>query len=186
MITQEIKIMLQKYNTLHTKHTGGRTLFDHLKGTYDLLKSWDNQGDVCMAGLCHSIYGTQIFKHISANITERPKIQEVIGKQAEELAYLFCASDRKFLYDNFDIDATKEKIMFSDVIAKKVYPSSLGKFKSLIEIGLANNLEQIPFCDNVPTDYLLKMVHLWTKAAPFLSNPAYKYFLEFFKLEKIY
>ena len=47
-----------------TRHSG-RTLFDHLKGVHDLLRDWDNEYHVCIAGLFHSIYGTNTFKHQS-------------------------------------------------------------------------------------------------------------------------
>ena len=35
-----------------------KTLFEHLQGTYELLREWGNPPDVCHAGLCHALYGT--------------------------------------------------------------------------------------------------------------------------------
>ena len=42
-----------------------------------------------MGGLFHSIYGTQYYKVQSADLADRKRIAEVIGPQAEELAFLF-------------------------------------------------------------------------------------------------
>ena len=41
----------------HTNSHSRRTLLDHLLGTHDLLVEWENEPDVCVAGLFHSIYG---------------------------------------------------------------------------------------------------------------------------------
>jgi hypothetical protein len=72
----------------------GRTLFDHLVGTHDLLQRWGNSEDICNAGLFHSIYGTRHFKHKAWPLTDRATIQRLIGHQAEYPAFLFCTTDR--------------------------------------------------------------------------------------------
>ena len=61
-----IRTFLISLDANKTRHSG-RTLFDHLKGVHDLLRDWDNEHHVCMAGLFHSIYGTNTFKHQSLN-----------------------------------------------------------------------------------------------------------------------
>jgi SM-20-related protein len=73
----------------------GRTLWDHLKGTYDILCKWGEPEHVCIAGLFHSIYGTEYFKHACVPIEERPKIIALIGASAERLVYRFCTIPRK-------------------------------------------------------------------------------------------
>src|SRR5262245_17544247 len=82
------------------KEHSHRSFRDHLKGTHDLLESWGNPIEVCLAGLFHSIYGTVIFKNQTVEISNRSVIQNLIGEEAEELAYLFCACDSKRLLDN--------------------------------------------------------------------------------------
>jgi hypothetical protein len=76
-----------------TRHSG-RSLFDHLVGTHDLLQRWGNSEGVCNAGLFHSIYGTRHFKHKAWPLTDRATIQRLIGHQAEYPAFLFCTTDR--------------------------------------------------------------------------------------------
>lgn len=85
--------MLKHYHADTTSHTG-RTLMDHLKGVRDLLKAWEMPEYVCVAGLFHSIYSTNIFTVQSASFEDREVIEVMIGKQAERLAYLFCVSER--------------------------------------------------------------------------------------------
>jgi hypothetical protein len=81
----------------------GRTLYDHLVGTHDLLQAWGNSKPVCTAGLFHSIYGTKHFRHQTWPIIDRATIQKLIGPEAELLAYVFCIADRpKAFFANAD------------------------------------------------------------------------------------
>jgi hypothetical protein len=92
MLDEEVKAFLRE----HTKGVGhsGRTLFEHLKGTHDLLQRRDAADYVCLAGLFHSIYGTNIFRHQAIPISERDRVKDLIGEQAELLAYIFCSCNR--------------------------------------------------------------------------------------------
>ncbi|WP_144264586.1 DUF6817 domain-containing protein [Polaromonas sp. C04] len=85
--------LLQRSGALQAAHSG-RTLFDHLLGTYSLLEDWRQPTAVCLAGLFHSIYGTNAFQRQSLAPDQRPELQAAIGREAEALAWLFCAIDR--------------------------------------------------------------------------------------------
>ncbi len=85
----------------------GRTLYDHLVGTWTLLTDWQCSVDVCSAGLFHSIYGTATFKPKTVSIDHRDVIQEMIGERAEYLVHLFCTADKpryKHLLQMIDSD----------------------------------------------------------------------------------
>ena len=105
-----------------TRHSG-RTLYDHLKGVHDLLRDWDNEQHVCLAGLFHSIYGTKTFKHQS--MTDRSKLIEMIGVKAELLVHYFASLDRPFFNSLLDKGRPGKKIR-----------------RDLLEIEAANILEQ--------------------------------------------
>jgi len=90
-----------------TPHSG-RVLFDHLKGVHDLLRDWDNSDDVCAAGLFHSIYGTNTFKHQS--LTDRAKLVEVIGEYAEFLVHCFSTRDRP-LFESIEDPLARVQLM---------------------------------------------------------------------------
>lgn len=70
----------------------GRSLLDHLWGTYRLLQQRGEEPAVCLAGLFHSVYGTSIYQ--SATIQDRAAVRDLIGERAEQLAWLFCQLQR--------------------------------------------------------------------------------------------
>lgn len=130
--------VLRRYHADATPHSG-RTLIDHLLGTYQLLEAWGNPPDICRAGLFHSIYGTNIFAVPSASFDDRPLIRKAIGAPAERLAYLFCVTDRPLAF----LQAAAER---SDTLTNIVHggaiPIEPHEVKSLIEIEVANFIEQ--------------------------------------------
>jgi hypothetical protein len=88
--------LVEDFLRVHTdgvRHSG-RTLFEHLVGTYTLLTEQDAPDYVCLAGAFHSIYGTNIFTHQAMLIGERNKVRHLIGSEAERLAYIFCSCNR--------------------------------------------------------------------------------------------
>lgn len=117
-----------------------RTLAEHLVGTYDLLQRWGNDDAVCLAGLCHSIYGTRVFNIQCADFSSRKMIQGVIGPRAEELAYLFCVADR----DGFFAAARSERPVIHDAVSDTDVRIDRGTLASLLEIEAANIVEHLP------------------------------------------
>ena len=77
------------YNLTKDISHSNTTFFQHLAGTFGILKAMKMTRDVCFAGLFHSIYDTEFFK-AGLNIT-REDVQELIGTDAEALAYEFCS-----------------------------------------------------------------------------------------------
>jgi hypothetical protein len=138
MIEQKYLDLLRELSTDEKSHSDDRSLFEHLKGTHELLEKWDNPKDVCIGGLFHSIYGTQYYKVQSAELADRKHIAEVIGSSAEELAYLFCTTDRV----GFFSEADKTNPVLVDTTTKKSVPVSTATLAALIEIEVANFIEQ--------------------------------------------
>lgn len=66
----------------------GVSLASHLLGVFSILRMAKAPQHVCLAGLFHSIYGTE-FYDIAVKI-DRNTIKNYIGKEAEELVFLFC------------------------------------------------------------------------------------------------
>ena len=92
-LPHQVLALLQRSGAMVTPHTG-RVLHDHLLGTYQQLQAWGNSQAVCMAGLFHSIYGTNAFTHQSLLQSQRAELRHAIGQEAEALAWLFCSIDR--------------------------------------------------------------------------------------------
>ncbi|WP_371588620.1 DUF6817 domain-containing protein [Streptomyces virginiae] len=74
-------------------------LLTHLEGVHDLLQSWNAREALCDAGLFHSAYGTEIFPTGAVPHDLRPAVRDLIGEEAEELAYLFGTVARSGLFD---------------------------------------------------------------------------------------
>ncbi|WP_343742765.1 DUF6817 domain-containing protein [Herbaspirillum huttiense] len=85
--------LLRQCGATQRPHSG-RMLFDHLVGTYNLLRAWGNSSTVCLGGLFHSIYGTNVFRQQSLYARDRSLLQHLIGEKAESLAWDFCHVDR--------------------------------------------------------------------------------------------
>lgn len=67
---------------------GDETLLSHCLEVYNILKEIDLEESVCIAGLYHSIYSTEFFKH-NATIS-REELKNIIGDYSESLVYEFC------------------------------------------------------------------------------------------------
>jgi hypothetical protein len=126
----------------HTANVGhsGRTLFKHLVGTHDLLKHHGEPDYVCLAGLFHSIYGTNIFTHASVPPTQREVIKDLIGEPAERLAYIFCTCDRPAAL--IEAAARGEPYYVLNRHDRSVVPLSSGDMRSLLAVEGANLEEQ--------------------------------------------
>lgn len=123
----------------HRAPHSGRSLLAHLAGTHDLLASWGAPRCVRLAGLFHSIYGTNAFRRQSIPFEERPRVSALIGVEAERLAYLFCAVDRpRALIDAWRCGAflLRERLSGTDL------PIEASELHALLEIECANLIEQ--------------------------------------------
>ena len=72
-----------------TMHSG-RTLLEHLVGVYKILHEGFAPLHVCDAGLFHSVYGTAYFKPKTISLDNRDIVKDIIGEEAENLAFMFC------------------------------------------------------------------------------------------------
>eukprot|EP00931_Biecheleriopsis_adriatica_P055319 TRINITY_DN32676_c0_g1_i1.p1 TRINITY_DN32676_c0_g1~~TRINITY_DN32676_c0_g1_i1.p1 ORF type:complete len:202 (+),score=13.55 TRINITY_DN32676_c0_g1_i1:33-638(+) len=70
-------------------HGEGRTLYQHLCGTQDLLAQARRPVHEQLAGLFHSIYGTRPYTRTRGLVT-REEVVKTIGFRAETLVFLFC------------------------------------------------------------------------------------------------
>ena len=101
---EKLILFLEEIGVNHTGHTG-RSLMDHLMGTYDLLKKWGCDDSTAIAGGLHSVYGTNIFTKESINDAARPIVRRRFGNRPERLAWLFGSINRpKAIELGFGID----------------------------------------------------------------------------------
>ena len=169
-MSPDLERLLENYGTAAAPHTG-RSLRDHLIGTFNLLKAWGNDQDVCLAGLFHSIYGTEVYTRTSADLAERGTIRRAIGSRAEELAYLFCACDRRHLLSNVE---KRDAFELHDRFTDRSVSLDGGTLAALVEIALANELEQLPDSTDLGSPRHALWRDRWTQCIPFLSVGARK------------
>lgn len=129
--------LLREVGSDRVPHSG-RTLLAHLRGTHDMLAAWGNPGPVCLAGLFHSIYGTNAFRHRSLSLDARPRLRFAIGERAERLAYLFCTVDRPRAL----VEALNRGVTDLRAVAGGDEPVDGSELRALVEIECANLIEQ--------------------------------------------
>ena len=77
-----------------------RVLLDHLRGTRALLSQWGAREAVQDAGLFHSVYGTETYRHVTLPLDLRGQVRALIGEEAEGLAYVFGAMTKESFLEN--------------------------------------------------------------------------------------
>ena len=71
-------------------HNSGDLFGDHLRSVQRVLKEWDEDEELQLAGLFHSIYGTEGFQDFQLSFDRRDDIKKLIG-EVNRLAR-FCSS----------------------------------------------------------------------------------------------
>lgn len=136
MTEQDWRRLLLKQGTGRVGHTG-RTLEEHLWGTYRILRDWGCDEAACRAGLFHSVYGTNAFGHVTVQPTSRHVVRHHIGECAEHLVYVFHCSDRPQAWFNAAPDGGT-----TSRISRQFIALSEWEVARLIEIECANLMEQ--------------------------------------------
>jgi (p)ppGpp synthase/HD superfamily hydrolase len=155
----------------------GRPLKEHLMGTHDLLAQWRNAKHVCLAGLFHSVYGTKTFSTAALRTESRDDVRALIGERAEALAFIFGMSDRKYLllenrfppYCWIDHRSGEKTEISSDVL------------NELIEIEVANFVEQMAFQTEISDSGIQDMQHRFESARSRMSTGAREAFPRLFE-----
>lgn len=142
-------------------HTGSAAFDEHLKGVQAMLRFWNAPSHVTSAGLFHSIYGTEGFQGFSLPLTERSSIQNLIGKEAEQLCYWFCMVDRstvdKSVFDWKRPLSKSKQIIFQSRPELGRFSMTLNREEWLdfIELTLADWLEQVEGASEKPSSLFL-------------------------------
>lgn len=91
---EKICIEYIKQKTKNVLHSD-TTLYNHLINTFYILKSLQQPEEVCLAGLFHSIYGTEFFKN--PTIVDKLDVINLIGEESNKLVELFSLPERDSL-----------------------------------------------------------------------------------------
>lgn len=149
-------------------HING-TLIDHLKGTRDILASWSASQTLQDAGLYHAAYGTAGFEEQMVSANRRENIGKIIGVQAEEIVYQYCACDRDSFWPQLGL---VENPKFRNRFTQETYPLNSGLLKDFCELTVANELEIAMASSDFVTKHGRGLLKLFTRMAPLLSYGA--------------
>ena len=128
-----------------------RGLLDHLLGTRQLLVEWETRPALCDAGLFHSVYGTEYDELQAIPLTMRNEVQQLIGDEAESLAWLFCMIRRETLYEN---PGPEGELRVQHRLTDEWLPLTKTQFQDLLTLTLANVLEPFPRCSRMERRHL--------------------------------
>lgn len=162
-------IFLRQHGAAELGHSY-QTLLDHLLGTRALLKAWGASEVVCDAGLFHSVYGTEIYRHETLPLELRPEVQQVIGIDAERLAFLFGMMTRESFSAN---EGRTTDFALTHRYTGETLPLDPHEWTQLCEIFMANALEQL---DRVMAEKQASFYQRYRWTCPFLSAGAVEAF----------
>ena len=76
-----------------------RESFDaHLSRVRSTLASWDVPEAVCVAGLGHTVYGSELFPVQLASFDRRRDVRAMVGAHAERYMFLYATASQKWWY----------------------------------------------------------------------------------------
>src|SRR6185437_6700132 len=119
---------------------------------------WRQPESVIAAGLLHSVYSTEAYRHTLISISDRAKVAAVAGEEGERLAYLFCTIRRNHL---FKVLAQMETADWESVVigrnrSAEYQEISRREVGALLVLHMANQAEQ-----SEPKDCWLSQVSQW-------------------------
>ena len=170
--------LLEELGTNNILHLSG-DLQSHLVGTYEKLKLWGNDEHVKVAGLFHAVYGTQEFELPLTTPTNRSYIASQIGNEAEELVYLYCACNRKFVYPQIGLH---QDVLFQDRFTDEEKVLSKKQIRELCEVTLANELDVVDRNPSMRIKHRDWYIDLFNRFEGIVSNIGYYEFRNTFEI----
>ena len=67
------------------KHVKFGSLYDHLLRVSTILKSWELDDNIQMAGMLHSVYNTEYFKGNLLSIDKEKVLQDIVGGEVNDI-----------------------------------------------------------------------------------------------------
>ncbi len=146
-----------------------------MAGTYAILRCWQQPKPVAIAGLCHSLYGTDAFDTACLGPQDRDRVKIVIGEEAEQLAFLFGAMRREAFLAAPGCGHIENRFTNG---RDRVSPADSS---ALCHILLANELDLViaKKGPGKPGKVAKKVGPVFESVKPWLSREAVSYFDEF-------
>ena len=158
----EIGALLRSEGAGEHRHAGGRSLLDHLTGTYDIVRRWEQPPWLQHAALLHSVYGTDAHHQQLLPVSRSGDVREVAGDRAERLAYLFAVTPRRFLFAGTHrwAAAVPKMPVEGERVGGDGAPAERDELDALVLLHMANIAEQAQASDGSPGVWLVRLKRL--------------------------
>ncbi|MER7763707.1 DUF6817 domain-containing protein [Streptomyces sp. NPDC097619] len=160
--------LLKESGAESTKHSGG-TLLTHLRRVEALIGAWGGRPVLRAAALCHAFYGTDGLPISLLELSERDRLVEAIGTEAEELVYFYASCDRKASYPTLAA-ADGEPVTFRDRFTGEEFTPSVRQRRDFAELTVANELDLCKVNASFRERNGADLLALFTRWAPLLSE----------------
>ena len=138
-------------------HAGGRSLLDHLVGTYAILRRWGQPLWLQHAALLHSVYGTDAYPQRLLSPARGIDVAAMAGDRVERLAYLFAVTPRRPLVAGtyrWTRDLPARAVDAGGAIDQG--PPTRDELDALVLLHMANVAEQARASDGSPGRWLVR------------------------------
>jgi Domain of unknown function (DUF6817) len=144
-------------------------LIDHLQGTQNLLKEWSASSILQDAGLYHAAYGTAGFNESLVAVEKRDEISKVIGHEAENIVYLYCACDRDFFWPQIGLVSNP---IFKNRFTGNTSQLTSRQLHEFCELTVANEIEIAIDNPSFITQYGQSLYTTFLNMSGFITKPA--------------
>lgn len=140
----ELMEFLTGLGTAEVPHSGGDFLH-HLRAVHDLLEAHGAPRHLAVAGLFHSIYGTEGFQDFALPLSERARVRGLVGEEAEHLAWANCVMNRATFDEAVDgaLTGACERLPVSERKNGAAIPLTRVQLAELAQLHLFDWLEQV-------------------------------------------
>lgn len=159
---------LKFLNAGEFQHLNG-SLEKHLQGTEAILNAWGADEMLRDAGLFHAAYGTASFNEKMVSLTQREEIASIIGREAEDLVYLYCSCDRDFVFPQF---ISGEQVRFKNRFNSDTFFLERKLTNQFCELTAANELELVYTSEKFKSKYGGWLKKLFEGMDNYLSHEA--------------
>lgn len=163
---------LQALGAGEFEHLNG-SLAAHLHGTESMLREWHAREAVCIAGLYHAVYGTDGYNPALVGLDMRQRITALLGQEAEQLAYLYGACNRRVYYPRI---GTESQLTFADRFSNTEYGINNEQLRDLCELILANELEIAQGSEEFRAKHGANLGRLFSRMEGLVSDAGFRHF----------
>ena len=149
-------------------HVNG-SLAQHLWNTGLLLERWGNREALCLAGLCHAVYGTDGITGALVDHSARQAVAGIIGVEGEHVAYLYGACARDVFHPRI---GTPAQLAFADRFAGCEYAIGEQALRDFCEITVANEIELAHANERFRHKHHVALAELFARMGDRVSVPA--------------